>query len=169
MPHHHSPFRRRRDRVPGAVAQLGEHLLCKEGVRSSSLLGSTTPLAKGAGAAVDFRDENEYGIPAAAGNTSSAYGADDPRNSIARRTADDRPASGLRHQADFVAGTNRHPDPPAPDVGPLVAMRARIDARGRPSGPAPAETPQGAGSTGGARYKLNREEEVGTSSIACVT
>ena len=25
----------------GAVAQLGEHLLCKEGVRSSSLLGST--------------------------------------------------------------------------------------------------------------------------------
>ena len=28
----------------GAVAQLGEHLLCKEGVRSSSLLGSTTSL-----------------------------------------------------------------------------------------------------------------------------
>ena len=28
----------------GAVAQLGEHLLCKEGVRSSSLLGSTITL-----------------------------------------------------------------------------------------------------------------------------
>ena len=26
----------------GAVAQLGEHLLCKQGVRSSSLLSSTT-------------------------------------------------------------------------------------------------------------------------------
>ena len=26
----------------GAVAQLGEHLLCKEGVRSSNLLGSTS-------------------------------------------------------------------------------------------------------------------------------
>ena len=33
---HPSPKRR------GAVAQLGEHLLCKEGVRSSSLLGSTS-------------------------------------------------------------------------------------------------------------------------------
>ena len=28
----------------GAVAQLGEHLLCKQGVRSSSLLSSTKPL-----------------------------------------------------------------------------------------------------------------------------
>ena len=31
----------------GAVAQLGEHLLCKQGVRSSSLLSSTTLYMKG--------------------------------------------------------------------------------------------------------------------------
>jgi hypothetical protein len=36
----------------GAVAQLGEHLLCKEGVRSSSLLGSTNASRPQAGGAI---------------------------------------------------------------------------------------------------------------------
>ena len=39
MPHQH--FSAISGGSTGAVAQLGEHLLCKEGVRSSSLLGST--------------------------------------------------------------------------------------------------------------------------------
>ena len=50
------------DRQPsnGAVAQLGEHLLCKEGVRSSSLLGSTnTPLAGIRHAAVHCRTNGQ--------------------------------------------------------------------------------------------------------------
>ena len=38
-----SDVRRPAAQARGAVAQLGEHLLCKEGVRSSSLLGSTAP------------------------------------------------------------------------------------------------------------------------------
>ena len=46
----------------GAVAQLGEHLLCKEGVRSSSLLGSTnTPLAGTRNVAVHCRTNDKQG------------------------------------------------------------------------------------------------------------
>ena len=46
----------------GAVAQLGEHLLCKEGVRSSSLLGSTNAsLAREGAGAVDCENEEKQG------------------------------------------------------------------------------------------------------------
>ena len=36
----------RRDHLRGAVAQLGEHLLCKQGVRGSSPLSSTSYLGQ---------------------------------------------------------------------------------------------------------------------------
>jgi hypothetical protein len=116
----------------GAVAQLGEHLLCKEGVRSSSLLGSTSSirhvgrtLARAApqcgdqptggwrrstacsarGAAVDCATKTKHERT----HLKALYGERDPRNSIAS-VADDRPSFGLRHQADFVAGADRrHP------------------------------------------------------------
>ncbi len=69
----------------GAVAQLGEHLLCKEGVRSSSLLGSTNqppPACQRATAAVDWRKQQRY--PTGQAGTSSEYGEPDPRNPITR-------------------------------------------------------------------------------------
>ena len=44
----------RRDNLNGGVAQLGEHLPCKQGVRSSILLISTSP--------GDVREDTKRGI-----------------------------------------------------------------------------------------------------------